>query len=309
MNYFILFYYIFSLLSGSIAIFLSFFAFLKYKNKVSVTHLFFQILLFLFVFTHTVYFYFFVINFNRFNYVFLLNVVYVILLGWLCYIVPILTFSLVGKEMKKIFERFLLFFPISGVLNVTIVFLLKLNEKFTEFLIYLYSLLLILIILFSLWLIITNISKMEKQIKNIMLKIVSVVILFLPGFLVDANFEILQNRLKVIPKVFNFIGLFYIVWNVFTIYYAFIFLSSITDNSSVINVLPKDFLVYYNITEREKKILEMLLSGYTNKEIAHKLCLSEGTIKNYIYVIFQKLNISNRMQIVRKVSEFMKKIF
>ena len=50
------------------------------------------------------------------------------------------------------------------------------------------------------------------------------------------------------------------------------------------------------LTEREITILRLIASGYSNKEIGVELCLSEKTIKNYITVIFQKLQLSDRTQ-------------
>lgn len=309
MNYLIIFYYIFSLLSGSVAIFLSFFAFLKYKNKISLAHLFFQIILFFFVFTHTIYFYFFVIDFKLFNYVYVFNIIYLFLLSLLFYIVPFLSYCLIEKIFPEIFNKLFLFLTFLGVVIILIVVLNRLDEKFSGSLIFFYSVALIIIVISCLVIISSNIKNIQGIRKSIIKKILWVVGLFLPAFLLDANFEILQNRLKVIPKLFNFIALFYIVWNIWTIYYAFIFLDKITDNRAAILDLPEDFIKYYKINDREKKILEMLMAGYTNKEIANKLCLSEGTIKNYIYLVFQKLHISGRMQILKKINDFIKKNF
>lgn len=43
-----------------------------------------------------------------------------------------------------------------------------------------------------------------------------------------------------------------------------------------------------NLTEREKSIFLLMISGYTNMQIADKLYLSNGTVKNYISVIYEK---------------------
>jgi DNA-binding NarL/FixJ family response regulator len=50
------------------------------------------------------------------------------------------------------------------------------------------------------------------------------------------------------------------------------------------------------LTEREITILRLIAAGHSNKEIGMELCLSEKTIKNYITVIFQKLQLSDRTQ-------------
>jgi len=51
------------------------------------------------------------------------------------------------------------------------------------------------------------------------------------------------------------------------------------------------------LTERERDITRLVAQGLTNKEIANRLFLSEGTVRNNIVVIMEKLNISNRTQL------------
>jgi DNA-binding NarL/FixJ family response regulator len=50
------------------------------------------------------------------------------------------------------------------------------------------------------------------------------------------------------------------------------------------------------LTERELEILAQLGSGLSNEEIASRLHLSMGTVRNYVSSIFSKLNISDRTQ-------------
>lgn len=51
-----------------------------------------------------------------------------------------------------------------------------------------------------------------------------------------------------------------------------------------------------SLTGREKEILEGLAGGLSNKEIGQKLFLSEKTIKHYITIILQKLQVRNRVE-------------
>ena len=50
------------------------------------------------------------------------------------------------------------------------------------------------------------------------------------------------------------------------------------------------------LTEKELEIVRYVAAGMSNKEIADKLAYSEKTVKNYLSVIFQKLNIRDRTQ-------------
>ena len=53
----------------------------------------------------------------------------------------------------------------------------------------------------------------------------------------------------------------------------------------------------YDINEREINIIELIADGLSNKEIAAKLFLSEGTVRNYLSQILEKLGLHNRTQL------------
>lgn len=53
----------------------------------------------------------------------------------------------------------------------------------------------------------------------------------------------------------------------------------------------------YGITEKEYEIICKIADGLSNKEIAELLFLSEGTVRNYISLILEKLSLRDRTQI------------
>jgi DNA-binding NarL/FixJ family response regulator len=57
------------------------------------------------------------------------------------------------------------------------------------------------------------------------------------------------------------------------------------------------------LSEREKQILKMVARGASNKEIAEELVIAEGTVKNHLSNIFDKLEARDRMQAVLKSKE------
>ena len=72
----------------------------------------------------------------------------------------------------------------------------------------------------------------------------------------------------------------------------------------IVNILPKvlddkDNSVYerYDITDKEYEIIELVADGLSNKEIAAKLFLSEGTVRNYLSTILEKLGLRDRTQL------------
>lgn len=53
----------------------------------------------------------------------------------------------------------------------------------------------------------------------------------------------------------------------------------------------------YDISDKEFEIIEEVAAGYSNKEIAGRLFLSEGTVRNYISTILEKLTLRDRTQL------------
>ena len=51
-----------------------------------------------------------------------------------------------------------------------------------------------------------------------------------------------------------------------------------------------------DLTEREKEILLLISHGKSNAEIAETLFLSEGTVRNYVSSVLEKLDVSDRTQ-------------
>lgn len=59
----------------------------------------------------------------------------------------------------------------------------------------------------------------------------------------------------------------------------------------------------YGLSDRELQVLQCISDGLNNREIAEKLYLSEGTVKNYISNIYSKLDVRDRMQASKKATD------
>ena len=57
------------------------------------------------------------------------------------------------------------------------------------------------------------------------------------------------------------------------------------------------------LSQREQAILLLMAHGLTNPEIGQRLSLAEGTIKNYITTILQKLGVRDRTQAALRARE------
>ncbi|SER35795.1 two component transcriptional regulator, LuxR family [Gracilibacillus ureilyticus] len=57
------------------------------------------------------------------------------------------------------------------------------------------------------------------------------------------------------------------------------------------------------LTDREIDVMKLMAAGKTTKNIAKELYLSNGTVRNYISIILDKLEVENRIEAIAKVKE------
>lgn len=57
------------------------------------------------------------------------------------------------------------------------------------------------------------------------------------------------------------------------------------------------------LTSREVEVMKLMAEGKTTKNIAKELFLSNGTVRNYISVILDKLEVDNRIEAIAKAKE------
>lgn len=52
------------------------------------------------------------------------------------------------------------------------------------------------------------------------------------------------------------------------------------------------------LSVKEKELTSLIVQGFRNKEVANKLNIGEATVKSHLHRIFQKLDITNRSQLI-----------
>jgi DNA-binding NarL/FixJ family response regulator len=58
------------------------------------------------------------------------------------------------------------------------------------------------------------------------------------------------------------------------------------------------------LTKKEKEVVDLVATGYTNKEIAKQMFLTEGTVKSYIHNVLTKFGLKNRYEIIIRFKDF-----
>jgi DNA-binding NarL/FixJ family response regulator len=77
---------------------------------------------------------------------------------------------------------------------------------------------------------------------------------------------------------------------------------SFMNTHSPVEQIVKNNLEEFNLSKREKELLNLLSAGYRNKEIADKLCISTHTVRTHIYHIYEKLHVQSRVEALNKIA-------
>lgn len=60
----------------------------------------------------------------------------------------------------------------------------------------------------------------------------------------------------------------------------------------------KEFLLSNDLTEKEAQISELVFKGLSNKSIANRYFIKEETVVFYLQIIYRKLGVENRAQLI-----------
>jgi two-component system nitrate/nitrite response regulator NarL len=59
----------------------------------------------------------------------------------------------------------------------------------------------------------------------------------------------------------------------------------------------------FGLTPREREVLTLIVAGYANKDIARECAVSEETIKHHLTRMFDKVGVSNRLELAMAATE------
>jgi len=62
-------------------------------------------------------------------------------------------------------------------------------------------------------------------------------------------------------------------------------------------------LVFPELTEREREVLELIAQGHNNQVIARRLVLSPKTVRNHVSNVFSKLQVADRAEAIVRARE------
>ncbi len=171
------------------------------------------------------------------------------------------------------------------------------------------------IILYDIILLSVSFDKIENLFIKLWVKrIIIISLLMFPLMFLDAMVEKLPNIGIYFPFGLFTVFLYYAILSSLGLYYILRYFNTLF-NPMVISDLSEhkqekkntegrleDLLVIYNITNREKEIIQLLVNGYSYQNISEKLIISLPTVKSHVYNIYRKLGIKNKIELINRIS-------
>ena len=71
--------------------------------------------------------------------------------------------------------------------------------------------------------------------------------------------------------------------------------------SKIFDSLEKEHIYLKN---KEKELVELILNKLNNRQISEKLFISQGTVKNYLTILYTKLGVKNRQELIDFIQNF-----
>ncbi len=98
------------------------------------------------------------------------------------------------------------------------------------------------------------------------------------------------------------------LWLIRPLFYAFISLYLIQFSYKMDELFPetkiaedRSFSESYDLTEREKDVLNLVIKGFRNREMAGILDLKEKSVENYLSKIYRKCDVTSRVELMHTV--------
>jgi len=60
---------------------------------------------------------------------------------------------------------------------------------------------------------------------------------------------------------------------------------------------------FESLTRREREVFTLIATGYDNSQIAQALCIAEHTVRNHVSMIYSKLDVQDRFQIIQMANK------
>jgi len=281
MNHFILFLNFISLFSGISAFFSVMFIYIRVKRTAVLFYSLCLVSLFMMIFGLTIRHYLKMNSIIESEFLHLLYFCFA--KGGLVSLILLIPFFINQFFNIKISSLKTAIFVLNGLVACVLA-IFRYIDMDNEFIVLILDMQLLGVFIYMLVIGIINIKKVESILfKKTLIIFIIISILFIPAF----------TPLHYMAG--TFFAFFYIILSIFSIVISFVFFNRMPFYLNF--KITDSFMKHFNLTEREIEIIDLIIKGFNNNDIADKLFISSKTVKNHITNIYQKTNTKNRIQL------------
>lgn len=309
MKHFIFLFHILSFLVGFTAIILSIIAYIKYKSKIIKHYTYFIVALTTILLEQTLSSYKLINVVDSFGLNIILNIVSYLSAGFIIYFLPLLSHEFVEKEWtsrKKTFFEVAAFFPICLLISYYLM-------SYKNVIVILSSGILFLTILYCIVFLCLNLKDIKSDfIKNILRVFLIITVLLFPYMYLDTRIEQISVLSRLFPYGLLSVSIFYMIWSILSLYFGIRYFRYNLEKSygdknekELIEITDtrEQFFEKFNITNREKEIILLLMKGYSYNQLAEELVISLTTVKTHVHNIYRKVEVKNKIELFNLINK------
>lgn len=212
----------------------------------------------------------------------------------------LLTRSLIGRGVSGTMNRFLVFLMIIAAVAYGFATAVYANSANIKLFLLIHKIFVTVPILISgiatiVLFLNADAMKLQSQVKTV--RIFSLV--YLAFFCYQLGLWILPVRVWIMLSAFNLL-----IFNIIPIPFLANLLkkqkTAVLDQTDTRSNI-ESFFRLHRLSKREKEIVELVVSGLSNKEIENELYISKFTVKKHISNIFIKVDVNSRPQLINKI--------
>lgn len=309
MKHFIFLFHILSFLIGFTAIILSIIAYIKYKTQIIKHYIYFIIALTIILLEQTLSSYKIInlVDFPGLNII--LNIVSYLSAGFIIYFLPLLSHEFIKKEWtsrKKTFFEVAAFIPVCSLIAYYLM-------TYKKVIVILSSGLLFSTILYCLVFLYLNLKNIKSDfIKNILRVFLITTVLLFPYMYLDTRIEQISVLSRLFPYGLLSVSIFYMIWSILSLYFGIRYFKynleksyGDKDEQELIEIsdTKEQFFEKFNITNREKEIILLLMKGYSYNQLAEELVISLTTVKTHVHNIYRKVEVKNKIELFNLINK------
>lgn len=296
MEHLILFFYIFSVMAGVAAVSIAMFIyFALYKKKSILFFSAFITSLMLIVVELALIKYRGIIGTEDRFLAVVADILDIISVTLLLYSMPLFFGKIMGVEYNKYLKKFFIGY-IPTILLLITAYKISNNEVLRD----IGQIVMFGEILFTGIVVMINVKKIGDENIKMAMRVMGVIfLLFFPVLI----FESVRDKIEFFKNM-NFLEIFslplmFLIINSLSILFAVKQFNRpfYVEN----NKLTDYFCNKFQITEREREIIELVVKGHTYKMIAEELCIAYKTVDNHVQNIYQKTKINSKIQLINLV--------